>query len=72
MVCISMGGMVETIIPKNGSLWTAYERKNFRVLSTVEVDGKTWIHYISEGDTVPQEYSCYLESFLSRFNEIPA
>jgi hypothetical protein len=43
----------------------------FHVLHTIELEGKTWIHYIKEDSKDPREYSCYLESFLERFREIP-
>jgi hypothetical protein len=61
-----------TII-KEGSKWDNGQGKIFRVLHTIEVDGHTWIHYIK--DNAPEdenrEYSCYQESFLSRFNSLP-
>jgi hypothetical protein len=61
-----------TII-KEGSKWDNGQGKIFRVLHTIEVKGHTWVHYIkdnaSEDET--REYSCYQESFLSRFNSLP-
>lgn len=63
--------MAEVKIPSNGSRWTAYDGNTFHVLSTIDLEGHTWVHYVKEG-TEPQEYSCYLESFLSRFTELPA
>lgn len=60
------------MIPKDGSLWTGYDGNNFRVLKTDKVDGHTWIYYIKEGNNNQREYSCYVESFLSRFREIPS
>lgn len=58
---------------KQGSKWIAANER-FVVLSIVEQDGHTWIHYrsekVSESGT-PREYSCYQESFLSRFRSIP-
>lgn len=60
------------IIPKNGSRWQGSSNATFHVLSTVELDGHTWVHYIKENTTdEPREYSCYVESFLARFREIP-
>lgn len=56
---------------KDGSRWTDYDGKYFRVLKIVEIEKQVWIHYISENSSTPQEYSCYLESFLSRFKEVP-
>lgn len=59
-----------------GSLWGTAEGKFFRVLSVVEVDGNTWVHYREDrGIKVPalecREYSCYQESFLQRFRKQP-
>lgn len=60
---------------KEGSLWWAGENKKFRILSVVEANGKTWVHYRDEGKSSDQdsarEYSCYLESFLQRFSPLP-
>jgi hypothetical protein len=55
-------------IPKDGSIWQGGEKK-FRVIRTIELEGHMWIHYKEQinGD----EYSCYVESFLSRFHEVP-
>jgi hypothetical protein len=58
-------------IPKDGSKWTGNVGDIFHVLHTIELEGKTWIHYIKEDSKDPREYSCYLESFLERFREIP-
>ena len=58
-------------IPKDGSVWSGTEGQIFRVLHTVELEGHIWVHYCSEGRESPQEYSCYLESFLQRFREQP-
>jgi hypothetical protein len=56
---------------KLGSKWTASNGKKFRVLNLVEIDGNQWIHYIEDGKEDPREFSCFLESFLSRFTEGP-
>ena len=59
-------------IPKNGSKWAGSGRDTFHVLSTIELEGKTWVHYIKDNTQAdPREYSCYLESFLERFRELP-
>jgi hypothetical protein len=52
---------------KEGSRWNAGDRKTFLVLHEVEVDGHVWVHYRDEQGDNPREYSCYRESFLSRF-----
>ena len=59
---------------KEGSKWTgASDNIKFHVIHVIEIDGHTWVHYIK--DNAPEdsnrEYSCYLESFLSRFRPIP-
>jgi hypothetical protein len=59
-------------IPKNGSKWAGSGQDTFHVLSTIELEGKTWVHYIKDNTQAdPREYSCYLESFLERFRELP-
>ena len=58
-------------IPKDGSKWTGSGNDKFHVLHTIELNGNMWIHYIKEDAKDPKEYSCYLESFLSRFRELP-
>jgi hypothetical protein len=58
-------------LPKQGSKWTGYNQDIFRVINIVEVGDHTWVHYRKENTkTEPQEYSCYVESFLSKFTEI--
>jgi hypothetical protein len=61
---------------KEGSLWGTADGKFFRVLSVTEIEGNTWVHYREDkGIKVPviqcREYSCYLESFITRFRELP-
>lgn len=63
--------MVEITKPENGSRWTAYDGNTFHILAVVDIEGHTWVHYVKEGTESPQEYSCYLESFLSRFTQLP-
>jgi hypothetical protein len=68
---ISVGRMVEKMkIPKQGSRWSGSNGEKFHVLNTIELDGKTWVHYVNEKEN-PLEYSCYVESFLRRFTELP-
>ena len=64
--------MDKITIPKNGSRWLSNDGKFFHICSTIELDGKIWVHYIKENAKVTEtrEYSCYLESFLIRFREI--
>jgi hypothetical protein len=60
-----------TII-KEGSKWRGGGGMTFRVLHTVEIDGHAWVHYIKNNaqEDENREYSCYVESFLSRFTEL--
>jgi hypothetical protein len=59
---------------KEGSKWRAGD-KTFHVLSVVEINNNIWVHYIEDtklslnGDKLPgeKEYSCFAESFVSRF-----
>ena len=56
-------------LPKTGSKWGGTDRKVFYVMHTIELEGNTWVHYkCTDSQT---EYSCYLESFLQRFSELP-
>ena len=57
-------------LPKDGSKWVGHNgHAVFRVLHTIEMDdGHVWVHY-RDNDNGGKEYSCYLESFLSRFSE---
>lgn len=58
-------------IPKAGSKWCGGEEV-FHVMSTVEIEGKIWVYYHKDKPktTDPEDYSCYLESFLHRFREL--
>jgi hypothetical protein len=63
------------MVVKEGSKWQSPEGKIFHVLSVIEVEGHTWVHYIEEHkvsvleEILPgeREYSCYVESFVQRF-----
>jgi hypothetical protein len=43
------------------------------VIHVIELDDHIWIHYIKDNapEESTREYSCYEESFLSRFREVP-
>lgn len=59
---------------KQGSKWGSADGRIFHVVDCVEIEGKTWVHYICENcdfETDPKEFSCYEESFLSRFSPLP-
>jgi hypothetical protein len=58
---------------KQGSKWEGSDGKVFVVISTTVIEGKDWVYYRAEKlqDHMPTEFSCYEESFLSRFRERP-
>jgi hypothetical protein len=52
---------------KEGTRWMSADGKAFHVIHRIELDGQIWIHYIEENKENCREYSCYEDSFLSRF-----
>jgi hypothetical protein len=58
---------------KQGSKWVSNGDYIFRVIDVVEIEDHTWVHYIKENapEDNNREYSCYEESFLSRFRSLP-
>ena len=56
---------------KEGSKWSSTDGKVFHVIHRVELEGHVWIHYILENKEKSKEFSCYEESFLSRFTPLP-
>jgi len=57
---------------KEGSRWISDKTgQTFHVLSVIELEGHTWVHYILEDANDPKEFSCYLESFTPRFRKLP-
>ena len=52
---------------KPGSVWSAVNGTEFRVITVVDANSHTWVHYISV-DT-GMEFSCWIESFVNRFRE---
>lgn len=55
-----------------GSVWWGGEDNKFIVLAVVEQEGHTWVHYRDDKSSgINREYSCYIESFLQRFIELP-
>ena len=53
-----------------GSTWLSSDHKKFQVINTTEIDGNTWVYYRKYNSSPDEcrEYSCYLESFLTRFS----
>jgi hypothetical protein len=53
-----------------GSRWLSHEHKKFIVISDeVELDDGVWIYYReNSAHNSPREYSCFKDSFLSRFS----
>lgn len=56
---------------KVGTRWWAGDDKKFIILALVEEGEHIWVHYRDEGPGPSKEYSCYLESFLQRFTQLP-
>ncbi len=58
---------------KIGSRWNSSDSKVFTVIGTMIIEGKTWVYYRSENpkDHTPSEFSCFEESFLTRFRPLP-
>ena len=59
---------------KVGSRWWSSNGKTFHVIDVITIESKTWVHYICENsdfETDNKEFSCYEESFLSRFSPLP-
>jgi hypothetical protein len=59
---------------KVGTRWAANDHKIFHVIDLIEIEGKIWVHYICENadfETDNKEFSCYQESFLARFRQLP-
>lgn len=63
--------MSEKIEP--GSMWSSVSGVHFQVISEIHIDNHDWIYYrmIDRETEEPKEFSCYKESFLSRFYRIP-
>lgn len=56
----------------NGSKWSSADGKVFVVINVVTTeDGHEWVYYRTSLGDPPREYSCYTESFLSRFTRLP-
>lgn len=58
---------------ERGSIWTSYDGRTFQVITEAVVEGNNWVHYrrIDSYYDEPKEFSCYKESFLSRFTKLP-
>ncbi len=56
-----------------GSVWSSNNGIHFQVISETHIEGNDWIYYRMIGTETeePKEFSCYKESFLSRFHRIP-
>jgi hypothetical protein len=56
-----------------GSIWQGSDGRRFQVISEVKVEDNMWVHYrrIDSEHNEPKEFSCYTESFLSRFTKLP-
>lgn len=58
---------------KNGSRWSSTDGTVFVVIGTMLIEGKDWVYYRAEKpkDHMPDEFSCYQESFVERFSPLP-
>ncbi len=56
---------------EQGTKWNSPDGKEFVVIHVIEQEGHTWVHYRDNRRDEPREYSCYIESFLSRFSKLP-
>ena len=65
-----MSYTVNSIVP--GSKWFANNFEKFQVINVTEIEGHTWVYYrkFNSDPEEIREYSCYIESFLSRFSKI--
>lgn len=61
--------MQETI--EKGSIWSGNSGVQFQVIDQVVIEDQTWIHYRLVSSDEPKEFSCFKESFLERFTQIP-
>lgn len=57
---------------KPGTKWGAYTGQEFIVIAEVVADdGHKWIYYRDADGDPPREYSCYKESFILRYDQLP-
>lgn len=58
---------------KNGSRWSSSDGTVFIVIGTTMIEDKEWVYYRAERpkDHMPEEFSCYAESFTLRFSRLP-
>jgi len=58
---------------KIGSKWSSADGKIFVILGTIVLENKKWVHYrlLNSISHMPESFSCYEESFLSRFRPLP-
>lgn len=60
---------------ESGTRWTSNGSSSevFIILHVIEQDNHTWVHYRRDDNKsgTPEEFSCYQESFVSRFSPLP-
>jgi hypothetical protein len=58
---------------ERGSIWSSADGRTFQVITEAHIEGNDWVHYrrIDSEIEEPKEYSCYKESFLSRYHRTP-
>jgi hypothetical protein len=58
-------------VVKEGTRWAGSNGNVFHVMSVVECqDGHTWVHYEQDGINESRTFSCWIDSFVSRFTPI--
>jgi hypothetical protein len=61
--------MIKDIDVQQGQVWKDSSFKEFMILHLyTDSQGHTWVHYRQNDCTNCREYSCWIESFLERFN----
>ena len=53
---------------KVGSKWRSNDKMYVVVSTYVDDNGHEWVHYREDGCSDCKEYSCWTESFVSRFS----
>jgi hypothetical protein len=58
---------------ERGSIWSSSDGRIFQVITEATVEENEWVHYrrIDSEYDESKEFSCYKESFLSRFTKLP-
>jgi len=55
---------------KSGSKWIDADLQEFIVIGLVDTERGTWVYYRTNESQNNTEYSCLVDSFISRFTEV--